>query len=209
LSNFWEDFANWEKTIILACMRDKRLISTSKPSSTLNDLPPAVLCHVFTNLDVFLNAEILKVIRSTIPASSSTLLPVDPYPLVFYYSPLTITRTRGLGLGHISGWLPNLRKISSLATTSRSSRVSQRFSPVNLPLYLSRSPKIPLFSGLALVLCCAVYPPNITQLPTDASWSSTELYLVTSTTMDSVSAYPSFFPPFFSFFCKTQTLLMS
>ena len=61
-------------------MRDKRLISTSKSSSTLSNLPPAVLCHVFTNLDVFLNAEILKVIRSTIPASSSTLLPVDPYP---------------------------------------------------------------------------------------------------------------------------------
>lgn len=80
MNNFWSDFANWEKTIILACMRDKRLISTSKSSSTLVNLPPAVLCHVFTNLDVFLNAEILKVIRSTIPASSSTLLPVDPCP---------------------------------------------------------------------------------------------------------------------------------
>ena len=80
MRNFWEDFANWEKTIILACMRDKRLTSTSKSSSTLNDLPPAVLCHVFTSLDVFLNAEILKVIQSSIPASSSTSLPVDPYP---------------------------------------------------------------------------------------------------------------------------------
>lgn len=61
-------------------MRDKRLISASKSSSTLNDIPPAVLCHVFTNLDVFLDPEILKAIRSTIPASSSILLPVDPYP---------------------------------------------------------------------------------------------------------------------------------
>jgi len=61
-------------------MRDKRLISTSKSASTLNDIPPAVLCHVFTNLDVFLNPEILKVIRSTIPSSSSILLPVDPCP---------------------------------------------------------------------------------------------------------------------------------
>lgn len=61
-------------------MRDKRLISTSKSPSALNDIPPAVLCHVFTNLDVFLNPEILKVIRSTIPASSSVLLPIDPYP---------------------------------------------------------------------------------------------------------------------------------
>jgi len=61
-------------------MRDKRLISTSKSTSTLNDIPPAVLCHLFTNLDVFLNPEILKVIRSTIPSSSSILLPVDPYP---------------------------------------------------------------------------------------------------------------------------------
>ena len=80
MSNFWADFANWEKTIILASMRDKRLISTSKSASALSHLPPAVLCHVFTNLDVFLNAEILKVIRSAIPTSSSTLLPVDPYP---------------------------------------------------------------------------------------------------------------------------------
>lgn len=80
MNNFWADFANWEKTIILACMRDKRLISTSKSSSTLNDIPLAVLCHVFTSLDVFLNPEILKVIRSTIPASASILLPVDPYP---------------------------------------------------------------------------------------------------------------------------------
>lgn len=61
-------------------MRDKRLISTSNSSSTLNDIPPAVLCHVFTNLDVFLNPEILKVVRSKIPASSSIMLPVDPYP---------------------------------------------------------------------------------------------------------------------------------
>ena len=60
-------------------MRDKRLISTSK-SSTLNDIPRAVLCHVFTNLDIFLNPEILKVVRSTIPASSSINLPVEPYP---------------------------------------------------------------------------------------------------------------------------------
>jgi len=80
LDNFWADFGNWEKTIILACMRDKRLASTSKSSSTLNDIPTAVLYHTFTNLDVFLNPEILKVIRSTIPASSSTLLPLDPYP---------------------------------------------------------------------------------------------------------------------------------
>ena len=80
MSNFWENFASWEKTIILASMRDKRLISTSKSSSTLADLPPPVLCHVFTSLDVFLNPEILKVIRSTIPASSSILLPVDPCP---------------------------------------------------------------------------------------------------------------------------------
>lgn len=61
-------------------MRDKRLISTSKSSSTLNDIPPAVLCHVFTNLDVLLDPEILKVVRSTIPTTSSLLLPVDPYP---------------------------------------------------------------------------------------------------------------------------------
>jgi senataxin len=60
-------------------MRDKRLISTSTSSSTLNDIPPAVLCHVLTNLDVFLDPEILKVVRSTIPASSITV-PVDPYP---------------------------------------------------------------------------------------------------------------------------------
>ena len=61
-------------------MRDKRLVSTSKSSSTLKDIPTAVLYHVFTNLGVLLNPEILKVIRSTIPASSSTLLPSDPYP---------------------------------------------------------------------------------------------------------------------------------
>jgi senataxin len=61
-------------------MRDKRLITTSRTSSTLNDIPPAVLCHAFTNLDVFLNPEILKVVRSTIPASSSVILPVDPCP---------------------------------------------------------------------------------------------------------------------------------
>jgi senataxin len=80
LSNFWTDFANWEKTIILACMKDKRLISASKSSSTLSDIPPAVLCHVFTSLDVFLNPEILKVVRSTIPVSPSIILPIDPYP---------------------------------------------------------------------------------------------------------------------------------
>ena len=61
-------------------MRDKRLISTSNSSSTLNDIPPPVLYHAFTNLDVFLNPEILEVVRSTIPASSSIILPVDPYP---------------------------------------------------------------------------------------------------------------------------------
>lgn len=61
-------------------MRDKRLISTSKSSSTLKDIPSAVLCHAFTNLDVLLNPEILKVIRSSIPTSSSVILPVDPYP---------------------------------------------------------------------------------------------------------------------------------
>lgn len=61
-------------------MRDKRLISTSKSSSTLCDIPPAVLCHIFTNLDILLNPEILEVVRSTIPAPSSILLPIDPYP---------------------------------------------------------------------------------------------------------------------------------
>jgi senataxin len=61
-------------------MRDKRLISTSKSSSHLNDIPPAVLCHIFTNLDVFLYPEILKAVRSTIPASSSITLPTDPCP---------------------------------------------------------------------------------------------------------------------------------
>lgn len=61
-------------------MRDKRLISTSKSSSTLNDIPRAVLCHAFTNLDLFLNLEILKVVRSTIPVSSSITLPIEPYP---------------------------------------------------------------------------------------------------------------------------------
>jgi senataxin len=61
-------------------MRDKRLISTSTSSSTLSDIPPAVLCHVFTNLDVLLDPEILKTVRSTIPSSSSLMLPVDPYP---------------------------------------------------------------------------------------------------------------------------------
>lgn len=55
-------------------------MSTSKPSSTLNDIPPPVLYHAFTNLDVFLNPDILKVIRSTIPTSPSILLPLDPYP---------------------------------------------------------------------------------------------------------------------------------
>ena len=80
MNNFWANFADWEKTIILACMRDKRLISTSKSSSTLTDIPPPVLCHVFTNLDVFITPEILKAIRSTIPASPSVLLPLDPYP---------------------------------------------------------------------------------------------------------------------------------
>ena len=61
-------------------MRDNRLTSASKSSSTLSDIPPAVLCHVFTNLDVLLDPEILRVVRSTIPASSSIMLPVDPYP---------------------------------------------------------------------------------------------------------------------------------
>lgn len=61
-------------------MRDKRLISASKSSSTLNDIPPAVLCHLLTNLDVFLNPEILKVVHSAIPTSSSMMLPMDPCP---------------------------------------------------------------------------------------------------------------------------------
>jgi len=80
LDQFWADFSIWEKTIILACMRDKRLVSTSNSSPTLEDIPTAVLYHLFTNLDVFLDHEILKVIRSAIPAPSSTLLPLDPYP---------------------------------------------------------------------------------------------------------------------------------
>ena len=78
MNNFWTDFTTWEKTIILACLRDKRLM-TSK-SSTFNDIPPAVLCHVFTNLEVFLTPEVLKLIRSITPSSSSILLPSDPYP---------------------------------------------------------------------------------------------------------------------------------
>ena len=61
-------------------MRDEQLVSTSNSSSTLNDIAPSVLCHAFTNLDVFLDPEILKVIRSTTPASPSILLPLDPYP---------------------------------------------------------------------------------------------------------------------------------
>ena len=61
-------------------MRDNRLITTSKSPSSLNDIPPAVVCHVLTNLDVFLDPEVLKAVRSTIPASPSTILPVDPYP---------------------------------------------------------------------------------------------------------------------------------
>jgi hypothetical protein len=61
-------------------MRDKRLVSSPKSSSALNDIPSAVLCHFFTNIDVFMNSEILRVICSTIPPSSSMMLPVDPYP---------------------------------------------------------------------------------------------------------------------------------
>jgi len=118
--------------------------------------------------------------------------PLIHIPPVSYYSRLTKTRTCELGLGYTSEWLPNLPKTSSRAITSKSSKASRRFFLTNFPPFLSRSPRIALFSGLVLVLCYEVYPPNITQLPMGANWSLTRLCWDTSTIMDSVSAY--FYP---------------
>ena len=154
MSNFWEDFANWEKTIILACMRDKRLTSTSKSSSGLNDLPAAVLCHVFTNLDVFLDAEILTVIRSTIPASSSTLLPVDPYPaglLLLAFDDNQNSRTWARSHLRVASQLTKdqlighyLKVLESVAAV-----LSDKTPPLSFPF--SKDPAV-LWSGLGLML---------------------------------------------------------
>jgi senataxin len=59
---------------------DAKITSNLLPTRTLNDAPPAIVYHIFANIDILLTADILHIVHSCIPSTTTVTLSLDPLP---------------------------------------------------------------------------------------------------------------------------------
>lgn len=54
------------------------MTQSSTSNRNLNDAPQGLIHHIFTNIDVLLNPEILPIVRAFTPSTTTVSLPTDP-----------------------------------------------------------------------------------------------------------------------------------